>query len=297
MEEGDHNCRLWGSISADFPDSFLFRNLVGYPNSLKQLAGWSNVDGWGIVSYADSGAIPRIDRGARRAYDDPFFDIAVWSIDTIPTSIVLAHVRKCTNGCCCHGCDSIPDPHPFWRLKNDRYWTFAHNGSVNKEALYEMIGEEYLAQNPPNGSGIPDCDPSDTSLVTDSELYFLYLLKVVEEYQWDVGLGLRTALVDLFYRGAGGAMNFVLSDATDVWAFRKGNTLFSLHDSLSGYSAVASQIPSPRSGDGRPCRSTNSSTFEEGRSRSQQISGPSCRPWSYAPTTPLSSSRRHARPA
>lgn len=242
-QPADHNCRLWGSIAPDFPDSMLYKNLVSYPNSLKNLSVISNIDGWGIASYSNFGAIPRIDRGARRALDDPFFDLAVWSIDTIPASIVLAHIRRCTNGCCCRGCYTIPDPHPFWRYKNGQYWTFAHNGSISKAVLYELIGDEYLAQNPPNGSGLPACDPADTSLITDSELFFIYLLKTIEEYQWDTTIGLRQALLQLLYNSPGGALNFVISDASGLWAFRKGNTLFSYYDSLTECSAVASDIP------------------------------------------------------
>ncbi len=162
-DEPNHNCRLWGAISNGLPDSILIKDLITYPNSLKILSSWFNTDGWGVASYRNLGDEPLLARSPIRASDDPDFDNLVLSLDSESCSIVMAHVRHCSQGCCCSGCDSIANPHPFWRHKNGRTWTFVHNGSVNKRILLDLIGEEYLSQNPPTGSGVPECDPSDTS--------------------------------------------------------------------------------------------------------------------------------------
>jgi hypothetical protein len=245
----EHDCRLWAAISTGLPDSVLLKNLVLYPNSLKIQAYLFNPDGWGIASYLNFGSEPVFRRGARRASEDSLFDQAVLSIDTIGSHIILAHVRHCTQGCCCGGCESIPDPHPFYRHKNGKTWTFAHNGSIPKSVLMNLIGEEYLAQNPPNGSGVPECNPSVPALVTDSELFFLLIMKHIELANWQINDGIISALIELISANNSSSLNFILSDGHVLWAFRKSLTLYSLYDSLNGYTAIASEFTSPSQGN------------------------------------------------
>jgi predicted glutamine amidotransferase len=238
-----HNCRLYAAISPALPDSVLLKNLVLDPSSLKELASWFNTDGWGIAWYPELGVQPVLRRGALRAYNDTVFDSTVRSIDTAACRIILAHVRHCTVGCCCPECDSIADPHPFWRQKNGMNWTFIHNGSIPKAILQTLIGHQYLAQNPPSGSRVPECDPSDSSNVTDSELFFLLILKHIEQNNWQATEGIIDALTELVSHNVSASLNFILSDGYQLWAFRKSNTLYSFYDSLDGYTAVASEIP------------------------------------------------------
>lgn len=248
-ESQQHDCCLWAVISNGLADSVLYKNLVLYPSSLKNLASWGNVDGWGIACYPNFFMQPDIFRSARRAYTDTFFDQTVLSLDTSACRILLAHIRHCTVGCCCHGCDNITDPHPFQRFKHSKHWTFVHNGTIQKSVLQDLIGEEYLTLNPPDGSGIPECDPSDSSNVTDSELFFLFLLKGIEEANWQTTDGIRSALIELINRSNGAELNFILSDGHDLWAFRRGNDLSCLYNSLDGYSAVATYFPDSTRGN------------------------------------------------
>ena len=53
---------------------------------------------------------------------------------------------------------------------------FEHNGDANKNNLRSSSSSTYLADNPPNGSDIPDCVTSPVG----SEYYFL-VLKNIEE--------------------------------------------------------------------------------------------------------------------
>ena len=193
-----HNCMLWGAISESFPDSVIYNQLVLSPQSLKNLSMTQNTDGWGIADYPDYGDSADVARGGTRAYYDTLFDYHVETLAANNPKIIAAHVRLCDSGCCCHECDSIPDPHPFTREKNGRWWTFAHNGNVSKSLLYDLIGEDYLLLNPPTGSGIPECDPSDTSLIVDSELLFIYILKQIEANDWHPLRGLTEAIVTIF---------------------------------------------------------------------------------------------------
>lgn len=238
-----HNCRIWAALSDNMPDSIIYNDLIGYPNSLEHLSQINNVDGWGIAYYGEYLDSVIVQRGALRAHQDPQYDMAVVNLEELKPKISLAHIRRCSSGCCAHNLDSIPDPHPYIRFKNGRYWSFIHNGSIDKDLLYEMIGPEYLEANPLNGSFIPECDPDDTSQVTDSELFFLFLLKSIEENNWNVGEGLILGLVDILRINYNEALNFVLTDGHSLWAFKMGRTLFYIDDTEAGYQAVASEYP------------------------------------------------------
>ena len=135
-------CRLYGAISDDLPDGFLQGQLVDEPNSLKNLAESGHVDGWGIAFYPDYGAWPSIDRGAQRAFTDPAYDATVALLDASEPVITIAHIRHCTSGCCDHGGETIPNPHPFYRDKNGKRWIFAHNGGVAGSLLTTLRGRQ-----------------------------------------------------------------------------------------------------------------------------------------------------------
>ena len=228
VNQNDHNCRMWAVISNDIADSIIYKHLIQYPNSLKNLSQIKNIDGWGIAYYPDFGDTVVVERGAIRACNDPDYDSSVTQIENSKPTISLAHIRNCSVGCCCHGCDSIPDPHPFWREKNNKSWSFIHNGTIDKSLLYDLVGETYLDENPLNGSDIPECDPADTSMVIDSELYFLYLLKTIEENNWNITDGIIDALKELLLISTDEAMNFVLSDGYGLWTFCKSRSLYYL---------------------------------------------------------------------
>jgi len=249
VDEEDHNCRMWGAISNDMPDNVIYGHLIQDTNSLKNLSQSQNIDGWGIAYYLGFGDAVAVERGAIQACNDPDYDVVVTQMETSKPKISLAHIRNCSVGCCCHGCNTIPDPHPFWREKNNKNWSFVHNGTIDKALLYDLIGEEYLEENPLNGSDIPECDPIDTSMVIDSELYFLYLLKHIEQNSWNITDGIIEALTELLLISTDEAMNFILSDGYDLWAFCKARTLYYLDDSLNDCCAVASMYPSESQDD------------------------------------------------
>jgi len=243
-----HNCRMWAAISRDMPDRIIADHLINYPQSLEHLSEEYNIDGWGIAYYPRMGDSAIIERGALRAHNDPYYDTVVNRLEMTKPEISLAHVRRCSAGCCSHGNDSIPDPHPFLRFKNGKYWTFVHNGTIDKALLYDLIGEQYLAENPPNGSDILECDPSDTAMIIDSELYFLLLLKTIEENNWQVIEGITETLVDLMLISYDEAMNFVLSDGYNIWSYCKDRTLYYFVGPNNTYNAVASMFPTENQG-------------------------------------------------
>ena len=147
-------CRLYGAISNDLPNDLLYDHLRGdgtnFPNALWYLSP-SYADGWAIGSYLDYGDAPTITRGPGDAqdYEVDYMD-AVNSVNAAEPRITLGHLRLGTSGCF-----GVDDPHPFYRDKLGRTWTFQHNGGVDKPTMEGLIGAAYLAANPPNGSGIP----------------------------------------------------------------------------------------------------------------------------------------------
>lgn len=224
-----HQCRFWGMIGNNLPADVVQDDLIGLQFSLKNLGAY-NDDGWGLAFYNSSGS--HIFRGQPSAYSDPSFDQAVQKITTSNASVSVCHVRKASSGA-----TAIPNPHPFNRTKNDRIWTFGHNGGLDKTNLKNLIGQDYLEQNPPTvGANWSDPD------VVDSDLYMLYVMKCIEQNGWNATLGISKAVADISAMDYG-AMNFFLTDGETLWGFRRGITLYYYYNSTAPYATIASQPP------------------------------------------------------
>jgi predicted glutamine amidotransferase len=237
-------CRMYATIGSDLPNGMLYINLVSDPNSLYNLSPY-NDDGWGIGYYPDFGDTPSFYRGTPQAKLDPNFTTAVHAINASEPQIVMAHIRAASSGCM-----GVPDPHPFYRDKVGKRWLFEHNGGDSISLLKNLIGTTYLAANPPNGSDIPECASSPVG----SEYYFLYYLKTIEEYGWNVVNGLTAAIKTYDSQDPNKpSMNFIMSDGQTLWAFRRGtdtsHTLNYLYSAADGYAAVASRYPSASQGN------------------------------------------------
>jgi len=230
-KESSHECRFWAMISSSsMPESVIMDHLVYGENSLKTL-GVLNPDGWGLAYF--NGSEPVVLRGALSANSDPAFDAAAQEIADSGSSIGVGHVRRATSGA-----SDIPNPHPFIRFKSGKWWAFGHNGGLSEPALKELIGQEYLDQNPPT-VGDNWSDPR----VVDSDLYMLYILKCIEENNWNVTAGVAKAIFDI-NENAYGMMNFFLTDGETLWGFRLGNTLYYYYNETSpSYAVLASQPP------------------------------------------------------
>lgn len=108
-----------------------------------------HADGWGIAFFEGPGA--RIFLDSKPAVQSP---IAALVRDyPIHSTNVIAHIRKATRGVV-----ALENTHPFLRELWGRYWTFAHNGTLEHftpklEGSYQSVG------------------------TTDSERAFCYLLE------------------------------------------------------------------------------------------------------------------------
>jgi len=230
-ESQSHECRFWGIVAEFLPDDVVLDHLINLPYSLKNLGAFNN-DGWGLAYFNDTEAV--VLRGEPPANVDPNFDLAAQELAESGAGIGVGHVRAATSGA-----SDIPNPHPFIRYKNGKWWAFGHNGGISGTILRNLIGPEYLAENPPTvGDDWNDPD------VVDSDLYMLYVLKCIEENDWNVTIGIAQAVIDIS-KADYGAMNFFLTDGETMWGFRRGNTLYYCYsETFPRYSVIASQPPS-----------------------------------------------------
>jgi predicted glutamine amidotransferase len=228
-----HECRLWGITSTSLPPDVVLNQLINLPNSLKAL-GASNPNGWGLGFYNNTQ--PTVLRGQAAANTDPNFNLAASEVAVSGAIIAVGHVRRASSGLV-----NIPDPHPFERYKDGKYWLFCHNGGIDKTTLINLIGTQYLTQNPPSVG-------SNQGQWIDSELYFIYILKCCEQSNWNVQEGITKAIVSICNTvpGTGETLNFLLTDGQTLWGFSKGNTLYYYKDPQ--YLAIASQYPTTSQG-------------------------------------------------
>ena len=229
VDSSPYQWRLWAIIGSNLPSIVILEHLVDLPNSLKSL-GASNRDGWGLAYY--NGDVPVVLRGEPPANIDPNFVLAAHELAESGSNIQLGHVRIAASGA-----SEIPNPHPFIRIKGGKWWAFGHNGGLSKTLLISLNGPEYLKQNPP-----PVGDNWTDPATIDSDLYMLYILKRIEENEWNATLGIAEAVNGINAVGDGG-MNFFLTDGETLWGFRQGNSLYFYHDGTSQYSVIASQPP------------------------------------------------------
>lgn len=241
LSNGDHNCRFWCIVSNIAPASVIQAQLVTDPNSLKNLS-YANPNGWSVGYYSNENSepiVPIVDRGQNPAYSDPLFNAAVAEAAGATPYIVVSHVRHCSSGLC-----NIPNPHPFERFKNGKYWLMGHNGTIDKSVLLSLIRPDYLAANQPvNGT--------NQSQWIDSELYFIYMLQTLEDYHWDIKPALGHVIQSLCNKipGTGEPLNFFLTDGTTLWGYRQGNSLYYFYNtSNTPYSVLASQYTSSSQG-------------------------------------------------
>ncbi|MBL7196969.1 MAG: class II glutamine amidotransferase [Candidatus Omnitrophica bacterium] len=225
-------CRFWAAISDKIPQDVTLDHLLNLPNSLRAL-GKVNNDGWGIGYYNNNDAL--LLKGAISADTDQDYSESVARVAHLEPKVIVAHVRKASSGC--RG--NVENPHPFKRNKNGKDWLFGHNGTIDKDILIGLIGTDYLNENSPN-----TCTYDPPNSWVDSELYFILLLKYIQENDWDVETGIREAILKLdsvISRKIG--LNFFLTDGDTIWAFRRGYSLYYYYQPDLKYSVVASMFP------------------------------------------------------
>jgi predicted glutamine amidotransferase len=223
-DDAAHNCRFWSVVGDGYASELVTEHLRdGSHRNLREL-GETNDDGWGIGYFLPADArlplqTPLIRRGGPAASNnhEAEYGLAVAELAAILPPAAIAHVRRGTSG---HY--GIPDPHPF----QHRGILFAHNGGLEVDELEDRLGG-FLTRNPPDYvAGAPGTGH------IDSELYMLYLLKLIDEQPGETFTSallsaVRTIVVDEdLHDDYEPLLNFVLT---------RGDTLYALQYYGPGY--------------------------------------------------------------
>ena len=186
-------------------------------------------NGWSILDYpADTeNNISPIFRSEKTAFSD---STVYWNIiDSLFTNgtgeIGLAHLRLASSGI-----NSVPNPHPWMFYDNNKSYSFMHNGTVDKELLFNLITDNgsdlsWLNNNEPQTFDGSDWRTVGWQNVVDSELIMLYLSQQILE-RGDVYQGLQVALSNITNQGISAMqLNMIFSDGISLYCFGGSNGL------------------------------------------------------------------------
>ncbi len=185
-------------------------------------------NGWSILDYPASAInISPIYRSEKTAFSD---STVYWNIiDSLFTNgtggIGLAHLRLASSGI-----NSVPNPHPWMFYNDNKSYSFMHNGTVDKELLFNLItnngtDSSWLDENEPQTFDGSDWRGAGWQNVVDSELIMLYIIQQILE-RGDVYLGLQVALSNITNQGISVIqLNMIFSDGIGLYCFGGSNGL------------------------------------------------------------------------
>ncbi|MBT4033696.1 MAG: T9SS type A sorting domain-containing protein [Candidatus Marinimicrobia bacterium] len=180
---------------------------------------YNNQDGWAMTSYHVSQDVPEIQtvRSDEGAYSDvDYYYETSTLLDETQVPILIGHLRQTSSGA-----TDIENPHPFIYTDDSGVnFSFGHNGDISKEAVRELIGDEWLTLHPPQTYDTGPWDGSGWDSVIDSELFFFWIIKNIEELN-SVLEGIQQALIVLEDQQPWQLKNFLFSDGTDLYAYRR----------------------------------------------------------------------------
>ncbi len=202
-----HACRFWGIIGSGYDSALITTQLRDDPiRSFKRL-GSANPDGWAFAVFPGDtlrSAWPILRRGRPPATDLRAIEygLAAEELDALGPRAVLAHIRMVDVRHI-----GVPDPHPFLHAGT----AFVHSGNIREvnELADVLLTAGCLQQHPPDYT-VP---------MMDSELLFLYLLKLIDESPDLIPEAIHTAVVQL--------APITGDDRLDC-AFTRGDTLYAL---------------------------------------------------------------------
>jgi predicted glutamine amidotransferase len=204
-------CRLFGMHAGESVVDASFW-LLEAPDSLA-LQSRRNADGFGIGAFGADG-VPVVDKAPLAAWSDAEF---ATDAHRLHGTTFVAHVRHASTGEV-----SLRNTHPF--LKEGRI--FAHNGTVGDLPALERRLREFDAL------GLVEGD-------TDSERVFALVTAEITRHDGDVLAGIEAATAWIRKSLPIVSVNFLLTTATDLWAYRfpRTDTLFVLEREAGGSGA------------------------------------------------------------
>ena len=200
------------------------------------------MDGWSLLGYSDLtlDSLPYMQRSNIPASQD---SLLYWStVETLlndsTSSIALGHLRMASSGA-----NSIPNPHPWIFYMDGKSFSLIHNGTVNKNILYNLLTNDgndisWLESNPPQTFGGGDWRDNGWGNVIDSELILLFVMQHYNLNGGDLVSGLQSSLSRLVNAGVSASqLNLIFSDGENLYAFGGSERLF-FTESLDHFSIM-----------------------------------------------------------
>ncbi|MBA64699.1 MAG: hypothetical protein CMG55_02740 [Candidatus Marinimicrobia bacterium] len=227
-------CKLWSVCTKS---TYTFSNL-SIDESLKienQLTTFfyqseTLLDGWSLLGYgdSDSDSLKPIYRSNRPATQD---SALYWSaVETLlndsPNRIGIGHLRIASSGA-----NAIANPHPWMFYDSGRSFSLVHNGTVNKDLLYNLITNyqtdlSWIESHPPQTFDGGDWRNIGWANVVDSELILLFLMQNIATEN-NIILGLQMALGRLVDVGIPASqLNLIFSDGETLFVFGGNGGLY-----------------------------------------------------------------------
>ena len=187
------------------------------------------VDGWSLFGYGegDLDSLSPIQRSEIPAtQDSSLYWSAVEVLLNNSNRIGLGHLRLASSGT-----SSIPNPHPWIFYKDGLTYSLMHNGTVNKNILYDLITNNgsdlfWLESHPPQTFGAGEWKEGGWTSVVDSELILLLLMKLIE-LNGDILLGLKSTMSQLIHAGVPvGQLNIIFSNGETLYVFGGTDRLY-----------------------------------------------------------------------
>jgi hypothetical protein len=235
--------RLWGIIQKN-TQPFIHDYEIIYSQLLEfQLQGnlgnyhdwpYNSNDGWGFVKYTDKNLNNSNENihSSITAINDPLFIQEIHNIldPTHNIRIAFGHIRNATTGSF-----SIPNPHPFTYQFNNKTYSFAHNGTIDKIGLLNLLTDNgadsnWINNNPPNSYNCGNWEDDGFNCIVDSELYFLWIMKNIIELN-DEYRGIMNAINIIENTNFeidninGEQRNFLMSNGMELFAYKSSDDI------------------------------------------------------------------------
>ncbi len=227
-------CRLW-AICTKSNNTFLSisqsdrQEIENQLDIFYQQSG-SMLNGWSLLCYngLEQDSVSPIYRSPIPANND---SLNYWSsvetiLNTEEGKIGLGHLRLASSGS-----QSIPNPHPWMFYQDSSSFSLIHNGTVNKELLYDLITKDgsdlsWLELYPPQTFGEGEWNGSGWSNVVDSELILLHIMQEINILN-DILDGFQSAINNIVNAGTNAnQLNIIFSDGNILMAFGGANGLY-----------------------------------------------------------------------
>ena len=208
----------------------------------------SMMDGWSLLGYSGltSDSLTLLKRSNITARQDSalyWSTVEVLLNDSV-TGIALGHLRLASSGA-----NAIPNPHPWIFYMNGKPFSLIHNGTVNKNILYNLLTNNgndlsWLDSYPPQTFGGGDWKENGWGNVIDSELILFLLMQHYNLNGGDLVSGLQSSLSNLINAGVSASqLNMILSDGEALYAFGGSERLF-FTESVDHFSIMTTPIQS-----------------------------------------------------